>query len=640
MHIKTIAVKSGMLTSGVATGDFTINWQTVSTPQFSPVAGPYYSDQAVTISCTTPDVTIYYTIDGTDPSTASQVFNPASPIAVVGNQNYSTNTTIKALGVKTGMTNSTIASAAYTISYPPVSPPQFSPAGGVYQTPQSVTITDATNGATIYYTTDGSTPTTSSPVYNNVPIGVSNIGSTTTINAIAAKAGMTTSTVTSGSFSVYQFAKWAVTTVSTPTSNCYSSFNGAVADSTGNIYVAGSLNFETTGTFSFGNGVTVSRSTTGNQPSAVLLKYNSAGVAQWVQSVNDDLADYNSVAIDSSGNLYAAGDINGTTSYSFGNGITAQGTSASFNIALVKYDSSGLAQWARTFTSGSVSFGGCYYRSVAVSSAGDILAAGDIGSSGTLGFGNGVSVTADSTYKRPIVVKYDALGVPRWARTVSSSTASDGRFFAVAAESSGNVFAAGYLSGAGTYDFGDGVTAVGTAPGNNALLVKYNSAGSALWARVVGASFRAVSVDSLGNVYVAGAGDVTLAKYDTGGGLLWSGNGGSYFGAIASDSLGNVYAAGNINVGTSTITFGNGVFVTGSYPGANAVLVKYNSAGVAQWAQTTITAPNQSTYGSEAVDSSGNIYVVGYLFGGSTFDFGNSVNATGQSAMNPLLVKY
>jgi Chitobiase/beta-hexosaminidase C-terminal domain/Legume lectin domain len=60
--------------------------------------------------------------------------------------------------------------------------PIFGPSWGTYTSPQTVTISDSTPGATIYYTTDGSTPTQSSPVYTG-PITVS---VTTTIKAIAA----------------------------------------------------------------------------------------------------------------------------------------------------------------------------------------------------------------------------------------------------------------------------------------------------------------------------------------------------------------------------------------------------------------------------------------------------------------------
>ena len=85
--------------------------QTVATPTFSPAAGTYYEAQNVTISSTTTDATIYYTLDGTDPTTSSAVYS--SPIAI------SETTTVKAMGAKAGMNNSSIASATYTIEDAP-----------------------------------------------------------------------------------------------------------------------------------------------------------------------------------------------------------------------------------------------------------------------------------------------------------------------------------------------------------------------------------------------------------------------------------------------------------------------------------------------------------------------------------------
>ena len=55
----------------------------------------------------------------------------------------------------------------------------------------------------------------------------------------------------------------------------------------------------------------------------------------------------------SDGSVYAAGCIDGTGTYNFGNSVTAAGTYSGYNIVLVKYNSSGVAQWARTVTAGS-----------------------------------------------------------------------------------------------------------------------------------------------------------------------------------------------------------------------------------------------------------------------------------------------
>jgi len=79
-----------------------------------------------------------------------------------------------------------------------VSTPTFSPAGGTYSTAQTVTISSATSGATIRYTTDGSTPTASSPIYTS-PITVS---STKTIKAFAVKSGLTNSAVATALYTI------------------------------------------------------------------------------------------------------------------------------------------------------------------------------------------------------------------------------------------------------------------------------------------------------------------------------------------------------------------------------------------------------------------------------------------------------
>jgi hypothetical protein len=74
--------------------------------------------------------------------------------------------------------------------------PTFSPAAGTYTSPQRVTIADATTGAAIFYTTDGTAPTTSSTPYTG-PITVS---SSETIEAIAVASGCASSAVTSAKY--------------------------------------------------------------------------------------------------------------------------------------------------------------------------------------------------------------------------------------------------------------------------------------------------------------------------------------------------------------------------------------------------------------------------------------------------------
>lgn len=76
--------------------------------------------------------------------------------------------------------------------------PVFSPVPGTYASPQMVTITDGLQNAQMYYTTNGTVPSTNSTLYTG-PIAVN---STETLEAIAAAAGYNNSSVTSGTYTI------------------------------------------------------------------------------------------------------------------------------------------------------------------------------------------------------------------------------------------------------------------------------------------------------------------------------------------------------------------------------------------------------------------------------------------------------
>ena len=109
--------------------------------------------------------------------------------------------------IKIAATANSLYCESYTITYSTggsqtetCATPSFTPAAGTYFEAQNVTINTSTDGATIYYTTDGTTPTTSSAVYSS-PI---NVATTTTIKAMAAKNGMDNSSVAEATYSIQQ----------------------------------------------------------------------------------------------------------------------------------------------------------------------------------------------------------------------------------------------------------------------------------------------------------------------------------------------------------------------------------------------------------------------------------------------------
>jgi N-acetylneuraminic acid mutarotase len=161
-----------------------------ATPTFSPATGTYTSAQTVTISDATAGATIYVTLNGTTPTTSSAVYT--GPITV------SSTETIEAFATANGSSASAVATAAYTIGTAQTASPAFSPAAGTYSSAQTVTISDATAGATIYYTTNGTTPTTSSNVYS----GPITVAATETIEAFATAGGDTPSAVVSAIYTI------------------------------------------------------------------------------------------------------------------------------------------------------------------------------------------------------------------------------------------------------------------------------------------------------------------------------------------------------------------------------------------------------------------------------------------------------
>lgn len=94
--------------------------------------------------------------------------------------------------------NAVVAYGLLSSSIPTAAAPAFSPGGGSYTTAQTVTVSDSTPGTTIHYTTDGSTPTSSSPTYS----GPVTINATTTLQAVAIAAGYNPSTVTSAVYNI------------------------------------------------------------------------------------------------------------------------------------------------------------------------------------------------------------------------------------------------------------------------------------------------------------------------------------------------------------------------------------------------------------------------------------------------------
>ena len=161
----------------------------ISAPVFTPGAGTYTTPQQVQLTTSSSGAQILY---GTSASA-----KPSTPYT--GPIPVATTTTLYAIAVS-GSQSSVISSATYTLNLPAVTTPVISPNGGNFTAAQAVTITDPQAGASIYYTTDGSTPSSSSTAYT-APFEISAAGATT-VKAIAVLTNYPNSAVASATFNL------------------------------------------------------------------------------------------------------------------------------------------------------------------------------------------------------------------------------------------------------------------------------------------------------------------------------------------------------------------------------------------------------------------------------------------------------
>lgn len=123
----------------------------------SPAGGSSSSAPSVTLTTATPGATIRFTTDGTAPTAQSSVYT--APITV------DTSTVVRAAAFATGLGASNASTAYFVVSGGPVAAPVATVERGTYPVAQSVAFSTATPGAQIFYTVDGTRPSTATTAY-------------------------------------------------------------------------------------------------------------------------------------------------------------------------------------------------------------------------------------------------------------------------------------------------------------------------------------------------------------------------------------------------------------------------------------------------------------------------------------------
>ena len=427
---------------------------------------------------------------------------------------------------------------------------------------------------------------------------------------------------------------------------------GIATDTSGDFYVIGQSGINATVTAFSSNGTAFGTTLASlGQQDVFLVKYNTSGIVQWVTRLGTIGTDFGySVATDSSNNVYVTGQsgpapltVYNSSGFVFG---TLSNSTSSLDGFLVKYNSSGTAQWARKLSSIYNDIG----RGVAIDSGGGVVTTGTYSGANYSLYGQALSLFSSQPLGAP-VVKYNTNGAPQWAARISPSAVVALDANGIAKDTTGNIYVVGDsgINATVTAFSSNGVAFGTTLPNsgfNDAFIVKYDSSGIVQWvARIASNSTdRAYSVttDSGGNLIVtgnysavatafnsdgtafsptltnSGSSDVFVVKYDPDGFVLWvariASSAADSGWRITTDTSNAIYVTGNGGTGVAITSFSsNGTSFSPTLAnagGTDAFLVKYNSAGIVQWnARIASTAADAGR--GIVTDSAENVYVAG-----------------------------
>jgi hypothetical protein len=435
--------------------------------------------------------------------------------------------------------------------------------------------------------------------------------------------------------------------------------NAVATDSSGDIFQAGQF----TGTVNFA-GTQGTDNQTSSNTGAFVTKYSNNGTYDWTDTIPANSYAYGeSVAVDSQGNVYVAGQFSGTVNFAGTQGTDNQNDAGGNGDAfLTKYDSNGTYAWTQTFdtTSGyAQGFG------VSVDKSGNVDLTGAF--SGTINFEGTQGTDSQSSPNSNgdgFVTQFNTSGTYAWTRIFNGSGLTYVSPYGIAADSNGNVYVDGEFSGTVNFAGSQGTDNQTDAGGSgDGYLAEYSSSGIYIRTETFDTSAAggtyanpyAVAVDSNGDAYVAGeftgtvnfkgtqgtdnrtdtggAGDGFLTKFNSSGSYLYtntfitttsSDNALPY--GMTTDSAGNVYLAGGF-LGTINFAGSQGTDNKTDPTGSGDVfLTQYAPDGTYNW--TAIFGDPSGGGGGPGdpyaigvvTDPLGNAYITGAWTGTITFD--------------------
>ncbi|MFH0893933.1 MAG: T9SS type A sorting domain-containing protein [Bacteroidota bacterium] len=334
-----------------------------------------------------------------------------------------------------------------------------------------------------------------------------------------------------------------------------------------------------------------------------------------------------SVCIDGTGNVYLAGRFS-SPSIVFGSTTLTNSSPGTSDVFLVKYSSAGNVIWARS-ASGS-DFDGA--TAVSVDPSGNVYMTGlftspVINISGTL--------LNNPGYGSSFIAKYTSAGALVWAKRCSD--VGEENAYAMYIDPAGNLFVVGDFYGQSVIFGTDTLHQSTTLQNYQGFLVKYNSAGSPLWAKTtvgsIANSMWSVSGDAAGNVYVCGDysgssiqfgsiilanqtgySDSFVAKYSGSGNEIWVrgivGDIDENAYSIVSNDEGYICVAGTFSGSTVEIVPLSTEISICTQPNNDIFLARLDPNGNPLWIKSVQGCGYKNSW-AVAIDSSDNVYLSG-----------------------------
>jgi hypothetical protein len=278
--------------------------------------------------------------------------------------------------------------------------------------------------------------------------------------------------------------------------------NSIVVDASGNSLITG---YFKSASISFGSTTLLNPYSTSGGSNYFIAKYNALGNPIWAKAANGGAVIGNNIKTNNIGEIFVIGSFLGNVAFD----TISKTSNGSKDVFVTKYDTTGNAIWVKTFGGSNEDVGNAISTDLA-------------GNSYITGYSKSISMAVGSTTLSNngspngdvFIVKFDATGNIIWAKKAVGYSNDVG--LAIAADATGNSYLSGYYNGSpitfGTITLN---SAFSTTTTGDLFVVKYNTAGTALWAKNLvastGAKGNGIALDAANNCYLTGFyEDVTL----------------------------------------------------------------------------------------------------------------------------------